>query len=619
VALNPFGSLGKFTLALTSACLLALGISCGSGGGDPAPPRPSITSFAAAKSPITAGTSTTLTAVFSNGTGTIDHGVGAITSGTAVSITPAADTTYTLTVTGPGGSTTSTVAVLVVANPVISAFSASPALITAGNTSILSCTFTGGTGVITPGGSAITSGGTNNVTPATTTDYTLTVTNTAGTAVTQTITVTVVAAPVITSFTNSGPVPSGSSALLTAQFTGGEGIVTPGLGAILSGVALPTGSLTASTPFTLTVTNAAGTSTTATTTVIVTASLAVTITGLDALPADVTVSGPGGYSQRLTATQTLAGLEFGTMTLTAATVTAPNQAGLGRGNGGTLGPEFLQRYPLKPIQTISVGSAGGAATVSYPAATLTVEIPTKEDPNLKVPMDFILVPAGTFTMGSDQAADWDALDTRPPHSVTHSQAFYLAKTELTQAQWKAVMGATNNPSNFKADTRPLEQVSWTSFRTPGTGFLDQLNAALPGRNFRLPTEAEWEYALRAGTTTAYFFGTTATDLPLYAVSNTTSTATVGSKAPNLWGFYDITGNVRELQEDDSHSGYVGAPTDGSAWVDSPRGALRVVRGGAYDGAFGDRYARSAYRDDFDPAAYWSSVGYRLVLPIPPTN
>jgi formylglycine-generating enzyme required for sulfatase activity len=615
MALSPFGSLGKFTLALTSACLLALGISCGSGGGDSAPPRPAIASFVAAKSPITAGTSTTLTAVFSNGTGSIDHGVGAVTSGTPVSITPTADTTYTLTVSGEGGTTTSTVAVQVVASPVIGTFTAAPALVTAGDTSILSCTFTGGTGVISPGGSSIPSGGTQNVTPAATTDYTLTVTNTAGTSVTQTLTVTVVAPPVITGFTNSGPVPCGNSALLTAQFTGGEGIVT-GLGAILSGVALPTGSLNAPTLFTLTVTNAAGTSVTATTTVVVTTSLAVTITGLDPLPADVTVSGPGGYSQHLTASQTLTGLEFGTYTLTAATVTDPSQPGLGHGNGGTLGPEFLQRYPLKPTQTVELGSSGGAATVNYPAATLTVEIPTKEDPNIKVPMDFILVPAGTFTMGSDQTADWDALDTRPPHDVTHSQAFYLAKTELTQAQWKAVMGATNNPSNFKNDARPLEQVSWTSFRTSGTGFLDQLNTALPGRNFRLPTEAEWEYALRAGTETAYFFGPTAADLLLYAVSNTTSTATVGSKAPNPWGFYDITGNVRELQEDDSHSGYVGAPDDGSAWVDSPRGAARVVRGGAYDGAFGDRYARSAYRDDADPAAYWSSVGYRLVMPVP---
>lgn len=423
-----------------------------------------------------------------------------------------------------------------------------------------------------------------------------------------------VPAPVITSFTNSGPVASGSAATLTAVYSGGTGGVDHSLGAIQSGVSLGTGNLTTATTYTLTVTNATGTAVTATTTVnLADASLAVTINGLGALPADVTVTGPASYTQHLTATQTLTGLAEGTYTITAATVTDATQPGLGRGNGGTLGPDYLRRYPMKAVQAVTASGGGATVTVDYPAATLTVQIPTKETAVVTVPMDFVLVPAGSFTMGSDDPLDSQWQNAQPPHTVTIGEAFYVAKTHLTQAQWKAVMGATNNPSYHQGDTFPVEQVSWDMIRTPSTGFLDQLNAAVPGQGFRLPSEAEYEYVCRAGTTTAYFFGADSTNLSTYANWSGTNSSVAGALAPNPWGLYDITGNVWHWLEDDGHNGYTGAPVDGSAWVNTPtRSTYRVLRGSSWYVEGGD-VCRSAIRTYVLPYGYWTYVGFRLVL------
>jgi hypothetical protein len=173
---------------------LILGGCGGSGGGGAAPPQdPTITSFSAAKSPITAGTSTTLTAVFSGGTGVVSHGVGTVTSGVAVSTGALASTTsFTLTVTGPTVQTATSVATVeVVPPPAITEFTAAPATVPAGAGSTLSYSFTGGQGSIDQGLGSVTSGGTTVVAPDATTAYTLTVTNSAGTTVTRSVTVTV--------------------------------------------------------------------------------------------------------------------------------------------------------------------------------------------------------------------------------------------------------------------------------------------------------------------------------------------------------------------------------------------------------------------------------------------
>lgn len=316
-------------------------------------------------------------------------------------------------------------------------------------------------------------------------------------------------------------------------------------------------------------------------------SLTVTITGLTG-PANVTVTGPGGYSEHLTATQTLTGLARGTYTITAEMVTE-----------GT-----VNRYPLKPIQTVAVNGAD-TATVYYPAATLTVPIPATPP----VPMTFVLVPAGSFIMGN---STWT--DAKPTHPVTIGQAFYVAETELTQAQWTAVMGI--NPSSFPGNDHPVEMVSWNDIQNPSIGFLAKLNTALPGYGFRLPSEAEWEYVCRAGVTTAFFFGTDATNLGTYAVCYASSTASVASKAPNPWGLHDILGNVMEWTEDDNHANYDSAPLDGSAWVDSPlRSGNRILRGGYYN-SFDTDYFCSAYRTHDVPDSKQPYIGFRLVMPVP---
>jgi formylglycine-generating enzyme required for sulfatase activity len=319
----------------------------------------------------------------------------------------------------------------------------------------------------------------------------------------------------------------------------------------------------------------------------------VTITGSTGLDADVTVTGPGSYSEHLTATRTLTGLARGTYTITAKTVVE-----------GT-----VNRYPLKLTQTVAVNGAD-TATVYYPAATLTVSIPATPP----VPMTFVLVPAGSFTMG-DNGPNEGGLGSLPTHPVTIGQAFYVAETELTQAQWTAVMGT--NPSSFPGNNHPVEGVSWNDIQTPSTGFLAKLNTALSGHGFRLPTEAEWEYVCRAGTSKDFFFGDTniEANLGTYAVWKTSSTAEVKTKSPNPWGLYDILGNVWEWTGDDSHPDYTGAPVDGSAWVYSPRSGSCIRRGGCFRISLSD-YFRSAFRSFTNSAQPLDTLGFRLVMPAP---
>jgi hypothetical protein len=257
-------------------------------------PPPTITSFTAGAATITSGNSTTLTGVFSGGTGSI-NGVGAVTSGVAVTVKPPATTTYTLTVTNTAGtSVTATATVTVVAPPTITSFTAASATITAGNSTTLTGVFSGGTGAIIGVGGAI-SGSPLTVTPTTTTTYTLTVTNTAGTTVTATATVTVVSPPSITSFTaGAATITTGNSTTLTGVFSGGTGSVN-GVGNATSGSPV-TVTPTVTTTYTLTVTNSAGTSVTAT--ALVTVVPPPTITGFTAAAATITA----GNSTTLTAT-----------------------------------------------------------------------------------------------------------------------------------------------------------------------------------------------------------------------------------------------------------------------------------------------------------------------------
>ena len=221
-------------------------------------------------------------------------------------------------------------------------------------------------------------------------------------------------------------------------------------------------------------------------------------------------------------------------------------------------------------------------------------------------MKLAYIPAGEFVMGSPEteAGREDAVTSETQHRVKLTKAFRMGTTEVTQAQWRAVMG--DNPSKFKGDNLPVDNVSWDN----AVAFCRKLSAK-EHRHYRLPTEAEWEYACRAGTTTAYYTGenTTALGKAGWSKDNSNkSTHPVGTKKANAWGLYDMHGNVWEWCSDwhgESQSKMVSDPT-GPA-----NGTFRVIRGGSwYSPPERCRAACSEYNAPFGGG---NIFGLRLVL------
>ena len=220
------------------------------------------------------------------------------------------------------------------------------------------------------------------------------------------------------------------------------------------------------------------------------------------------------------------------------------------------------------------------------------------------------IPPDTFRMGSPQSeAERSSAET--PHQVTLSQGFWLADTTCTQALWEAVLG--ENPSRFTGAERPVEQVSWEDAQR----FLERLNAVLTDDVFRLPTEAEWEYACRAGTTTPFWFGEQITPEQVNYNGNhpyaggrrgvcRSETVPVQALPCNGWGLYQMHGNVWEWCQD-----WYGAYASGPAIdpVSPDAGGHRVLRGGGWfdDGGL----VRSAYRRAYLPGYRFDSIGFRL--------
>jgi formylglycine-generating enzyme required for sulfatase activity len=218
-------------------------------------------------------------------------------------------------------------------------------------------------------------------------------------------------------------------------------------------------------------------------------------------------------------------------------------------------------------------------------------------------MEMVLIPAGSFMMGSEAGYG----NEEPVHEVTISKPFYLGKHEVTQEQWEVVMG--NNPSRFKGGDNPVENVSWNDVQA----FIKKLNEKEGTTGYRLPTEAEWEYAARAGTNTTYFFGDDEKELSRcawYYDNSGKKTHPVGQKYPNVWGLYDVHGNVWEWVQDRYGEEYY-AKSPGADPQGPSRGSRRVFRGGSwYDAAM---FCRSTSRDYGSPGDRYERNGFRLAF------
>lgn len=225
-----------------------------------------------------------------------------------------------------------------------------------------------------------------------------------------------------------------------------------------------------------------------------------------------------------------------------------------------------------------------------------------------VGMEFVKIPAGEFIMGAPEDETYSDRNERPTHEVTISNAYYMGVCEVTQQQWEEIMGS--NPSGFIGDDLPVERVSWTE----ANKFIALLNEKEATDTYRLPTEAEWEYAARADTSSAYSFGDDPemlADYGWYKDNSEDMTHAVGTKKANFWGLYDVHGNVAEWVMDEYHSNYQNAPTDGSEWADGV--SRRVIRGGSWNNA--DVNCRSAYREDLGEGSHADNVGFRIVKEI----
>jgi formylglycine-generating enzyme required for sulfatase activity len=235
-----------------------------------------------------------------------------------------------------------------------------------------------------------------------------------------------------------------------------------------------------------------------------------------------------------------------------------------------------------------------------------VEVELTIDLGGGVTMELVRIRAGTFMMGSDSGRD----DETPVHSVTISRDFYIGRYQVTRTQWQAVMGSDPSSLSGCGDC-PVANVSWDEVVT----FCDTV-ATMTGYDLRLPTEAEWEYACRAGTTTEYSFGDDGARLGDYGwyIDNSDSrTHEVGGKLPNPWGLYDMHGNVLEWCSDWYSSTYYSS-SPGSDPTGPEAGSDRVERGGQWGSSPGS--CRSANRSRSSPDLGSTKVGFRCALGTP---
>lgn len=252
-----------------------------------------------------------------------------------------------------------------------------------------------------------------------------------------------------------------------------------------------------------------------------------------------------------------------------------------------------------------------------------------EDLGNGVGLTLMLIPAGEFVMGAPVEEPESLIQERPQHRVRVAQ-FLMGRYPVTQAQWRVVAGYDRidreldpNPSRFKGDNRPVERVSWED----GQEFCRRLSART-GKEYRLPSEAEWEYGCRAGTETPFHYGETITsELANYNGSYTYNngpkgedrgeTTEVGLFPANEWGLHDMHGNVWEWCEDGYHGSYEGAPEHRSDWLGSDReNTEKVLRGGSWFGNPGNCRSACRYYDSRDFISF--GIGFRVCCVAPRT-
>ena len=260
--------------------------------------------------------------------------------------------------------------------------------------------------------------------------------------------------------------------------------------------------------------------------------------------------------------------------------------------------------------------AGGMETPGPPVGNGSLEPGEAEEGTLTMlppGMTFVSIPAGSFQMGSPASEQGRTWSEEPLH-IVNLPAFEMMTTEVTQGMWEEVMGTTIQDQKRLSEydsgllgtggAYPMYFVSWYDC----LDYIDAMNEMDPAHEYRLPSEAEWEYACRSATATAFYWGSAMNWSFCWCDENSGGLMhPVGQKEPNAWGLYDMSGNAWEWCQDCWHDDYDGAPQNGAAW-ESPWSEFRVFRGGSW---FNESiYARSAYRYAYEPDVRYY-VGFRL--------
>jgi len=282
----------------------------------------------------------------------------------------------------------------------------------------------------------------------------------------------------------------------------------------------------------------------------------------------------------------------------------------------------ISRVEAEAVELEAAGRAGLNRASEYAPASgraggVRGAAPTAEVEGISLKM--VWVPGGSFLMGSLPGELGRETHEGPQHQVT-VQGFYLGECPVTQGMWRAVMGG--DPSYFKGEHHPVEQVVWHE----AVEFCRRLSERSTGMEFRLPSEAEWEYACRAGTNSPFYFGVSLStaqanfDGRLFHGGGEKGgyrmqTTGVAEFGPNGWGLYDMHGNVWEWCQDFWHDTYDGAPSDGSAWLTGGNRGLRVVRGGSWFNY--PSYCRSASRQPSHLSFRNKTTGFRIAWSGPP--